>query len=106
MPLAQLRREGAKGLIFKDLHKLETRRLIDEVLGLPHGKIQQRGVYIFNHVDTAASEARASLPKYVGSSSQLAFRLRGYLNETHKSIGKLIPLIRPSQLLILRIRQG
>lgn len=39
-------------LIFKDLHKLETRRLIDEMLGLPHGKVQQRGIYIFSHIDT------------------------------------------------------
>lgn len=72
-------------LIFKDLHKLETRRLIDEMIGLPHGKIQQRGVYIFSHIDTNQ--------KYVGSSSQLALRLKGYLNQTHRSIGKLIPLI-------------
>ena len=77
-------------LIFKDLHKLETRKLIDEKLGLPHSKIQQRGVYIFNHIDTNQ--------KYVGSSSQLAFRLRGYLNETHRSIGKLIPLIQEKGL--------
>jgi hypothetical protein len=72
-------------LTFKDLHKLETRRLIYENIGLPHGKVQQCGVYIFSHIDTNE--------KYVGSSSQLAFRLKGYLNKTHKSIGKLIPLI-------------
>lgn len=77
-------------LIFKDLHKLETRRLIDEMLGLPHGKVQQRGVYIFSHIDTNQ--------KYVGSSSQLAFRLKGYLNQTHRSIGKLIPLIQEKGL--------
>jgi hypothetical protein len=82
-------------LIFKDLDKLETRRLIDEMLGLPHGKIQQRGVYIFNHIDTNQ--------KYVGSSSQLAFRLRGYLNETHRSIGKLIPLIQEKGLSSFRL---
>lgn len=72
-------------LTFKDLHKLETRRFIDEKIGLPHGKVQLNGVYIFTHIDTNQ--------KYVGSSSQLAFRLRGYLNQTHRSIGKLIPLI-------------
>ena len=77
-------------LTFKDLHKLETRKLIDEKIGLPHGKIQQCGIYIFTHIDTKQ--------KYVGSSSQLAFRLRGYLNQTHRSIGKLIPLIKEKGL--------
>lgn len=56
-------------LIFNNLHILETRRLIDDMIGLPHGKIQQRGVYIFTHIP--------SNQKYVGSSLQLAFsRLR------------------------------
>ena len=77
-------------LTFKDLHKLETRKLIDEKIGLPHGKVQQCGIYIFTHIDTKQ--------KYVGSSSQLAFRLRGYLNQTHRSIGKLIPLIKEKGL--------
>lgn len=72
-------------LIFKDLQKLKTRRLIDDMIGLPHGKIQQRGVYIFTYMPTNQ--------KYVGSSSQLAFRLKGYLNKTHRSLGKLIPLM-------------
>lgn len=63
--------------------KDETRKLIEEKLGLPHSKIQQRGVYIFTCLDTNQ--------KYVGSSSELALRLRGYLNKTHKKIGKLIP---------------
>lgn len=49
-------------LTFKDLHKLETRKLIDEKIGLPHGKVQQCGIYIFTHIDTKQ--------KYVGSSSQ------------------------------------
>ena len=75
-------------LIFKDLHKLETssreedpsgrsrqgRRLIYENIGLPHDKVQQCGVYIFSHIGTNK--------KYVGSSSQLALRLKGYLNQT------------------------
>lgn len=77
-------------LTFNDLHKLETRRLIDDKIGLPHSKVQQCGVYIFSHIDTNQ--------KYVGSSSQLAFRLRGYLNQTHRSIGKLIPLIKEKGL--------
>jgi excinuclease UvrABC nuclease subunit len=72
------------------LHKDATRRLIDKKLGLPHSKIQQRGVYIFTCMDTDQ--------KYVGSSSQLAFRLRGYLNQTHKNTGKLIPLIQEKGL--------
>jgi hypothetical protein len=68
-----------------DLHKKETRNLIDDKLGLPHSKIQQLGVYIFTCLDTHQ--------KYVGSSSCLALRLRGYLNKTHRKSGKLIPLI-------------
>lgn len=67
------------------MHKDASRELIDETLGLPHSKIQQRGVYIFTIMDTNQ--------KYVGLSSQLALRLRGYLNQTHKKTGKLIPLI-------------
>jgi hypothetical protein len=44
------------------------------------------GVYIFTCLTTGQ--------KYVGSSSQLSFRLKGYLNQTHKNTGKLIPLIK------------
>ena len=69
--------------VFTDLDKKETRRLIDNKLGLPHSKIQQRGIYIFTCTDTNE--------KYVGSSSELALRLRGYLNKTQKNSGKLIP---------------
>jgi hypothetical protein len=72
-------------LTFNDLDKKETRKLISEKLGLPHSKTQQQGVYIFTCLSTNQ--------KYVGSSLQLALRLRGYLNQTHKSSGKLIPLI-------------
>lgn len=72
-------------LVFYDLHKKKTRSLIDEKIGLPHSKIQQRGVYIFSCIDTNQ--------KYVGSSSVLALRLRNYLNKTQKNTGKLIPLI-------------
>ena len=63
-------------LVFYDLHKKKTRSLIDEKIGLPHSKIQQRGVYIFSCIDTKQ--------KYVGSSSVLALRLRNYLNKTQK----------------------
>ena len=76
--------------VFNDLDKKETRSSIDNKLGLPHSKIQQRGVYIFTCINTNE--------KYVGSSSQLALRLRGYLNKTHKNFGKLIPLIKKKGL--------
>lgn len=76
--------------VFTNLDKIETRRLIQDKLGLPHSKIQPRGVYIFTCLDTNE--------KYVGSSSQLALRLRGYLNQTHQNSGKLIPLIKAKSL--------
>lgn len=82
-------------LVFKDLHKKETRCLIDKKLGLPHSKIQLRGVYIFTCIDTNQ--------KYVGSSGVLALRLRGYLNKTHRNIGKLIPLIEEKGLSRFRL---
>ncbi len=56
---------------FLDLHKHETLDLIYEKLGKPHSKIQPNGIYIFTYLDTGQ--------KYVGSSSQLSFRLKGYL---------------------------
>ena len=77
-------------LVFNDLHKKNTRDLIYKKIGLPHSKIQQRGVYIFTCLDTNQ--------RYVGSSSVLALRLRNYfnragLNRLLKNSGKLIPLI-------------
>jgi hypothetical protein len=72
-------------LVFNDLHKKNTRDLIYKKIGLPHSKIQQRGVYIFTCLDTNQ--------RYVGSSSVLALRLRNYFNKTLKNSGKLIPLI-------------
>lgn len=76
--------------VFTNLDKIETRRLIQDKLGLPHSKTQVRGVYIFTCIDTNE--------KYVGSSCQLALRLRGYFNQTHKISGKLIPLIKAKSL--------
>ena len=85
-------------LVFYDLHKQETLDLIYDKLGRPHSKIQPQalraqralgccaGVYIFTYLSTGQ--------KYVGSSSQLAFRLKGYLDQTHKSTGKLLPLMK------------
>ena len=72
--------------VFYDLHKQETLDLIYDKLGIPNSKIQPQGVYIFTYLSTGQ--------KYVGSSSQLAFRLKGYLNQTHKNTGKLIPLMK------------
>ena len=40
-------------IVFNDLHKKETRTLIEDKLGLPHSKTQLRGVYIFTCLDTA-----------------------------------------------------
>ena len=72
--------------VFTNLHKQETLDLIYDKLGLPYSKVQSQGVYIFTCLTTGQ--------KYVGSSSQLSFRLKGYLNQTHKNTGKLIPLIK------------
>lgn len=55
-------------------------------IGTVRGKIQVPGVYIWTYLATG--------DKYVGSSSTLARRLIGYFNATHKSTGKLIPLIK------------
>lgn len=49
-------------------------------------KVQIPGVYIFTHKITGA--------KYVGSSSQLATWLYGYLKERHRPVGQLIPLLK------------
>lgn len=73
-------------LVYYDLHKQETISLIHEKLGTPYNKTQVRGIYIFTCLSTNQ--------KYVGSSNQLSFRLNGYLNFTHRSIGKLIPLMK------------
>jgi hypothetical protein len=82
-------------IVFNDLHTKETRSLIEDKLGLPHSKPQLRGVYIFTCLN--------SNQKYVGSSSQLALRLRGYFNKTHKDTGKLIPLIEKEGLASFRL---
>jgi len=73
-------------LVFTNLHKQNTLDLIYDRFGLPHSKVQTQGVYIFTCITTGQ--------KYVGSSSQLSFRLKGYLNQTHRKTGKLIPLIK------------
>jgi hypothetical protein len=76
--------------VFNDLNKDETIKSIKDKIGSHSGKIQIPGVYIFRHKVTGQ--------KYVGSSSQLAVRLNGYLKETHKPIGQLIPLLNKEKL--------
>jgi len=76
--------------IFNDLNKRETLDSLNQKVGLPYSKVQARGVYMFKHKLTG--------DKFVGSSSQLAFRLNGYLSFTHKSTGKLIPMLKKDQL--------
>jgi hypothetical protein len=59
---------------------------IKDLIGLPSSKIQVAGVYIFTHI--------ASGSKYVGSSSQLAIRLRSYIKNKDRGIGLFIPMLR------------
>lgn len=73
-------------LILNELDKKETMQILIDKLGSPFGKVHIPGVYIFTHKITGA--------KYVGSSSQLAVRLYGYLKERHRPIGQLIPLLK------------
>ncbi len=56
-----------------------------EYIGTVRGKIVP-GIYIWTHLVTG--------DMYVGSSSRLARRLIGYFNNTHRSTGKLIPLLK------------
>lgn len=71
---------------FYNLNLNETIKSIETLIGLPSNKIQIAGVYIFIHKKTG--------DKYVGSSSQLAVRLNGYLKNKHRSIGLLIPQLK------------
>jgi hypothetical protein len=65
--------------------KTSTKNILKDKLGLPNGKQIIPGIYIFTHISTGR--------KYVGSSSQLAFRLNGYMNLSHRENGLLIPLL-------------
>lgn len=67
----------------------ESKKILKDNLGLPSSKIQIPGVYIFTHKNTVGKIPQ----KYVGSSSQLAVRLFGYLNNKYKTTGKFIPLL-------------
>jgi len=62
-----------------------TKDVLKDKLGLPNSKQRIPGIYIFTHTTTGR--------KYVGSSSQLAFRLNGYINLSHRKSGLLIPLL-------------
>lgn len=75
-----------RGFIYDDLDKDETMESLKAKIGSPSNKIQVSGVYIFKHKETGE--------KYVGSSSQLAIRLNGYLKDKHKAIGLLIPQLK------------
>ena len=68
----------------------ESKKILKDNIGSPSSKIQIPGVYIFTHKITGE--------KYVGSSSQLALRLSGYINYTHKPIGKFLPLLLKDKL--------
>jgi len=74
---------NAPSFILEDLCKGETNKNLTDKIGTPSSKIQIAGVYIFKHKYTGQ--------KYVGSSSQLAIRLFGYLNFRQKLIGKFVP---------------
>jgi len=67
-----------------------TKEILNNKLGLPNSKKRIPGVYIFTHINTGR--------KYVGSSSQLAFRLNGYINLSHRENGLLIPLLKKEGL--------
>lgn len=73
--------------VLTDLNKKSiTKEIIKEKLGLPNSKQRIAGIYIFTHLTTHR--------KYVGSSSELALRLNGYINLTHRESGLLIPLLK------------
>jgi hypothetical protein len=67
-----------------------TKKILKEKLGSPNSKKRVAGIYIFTHLITGG--------KYVGSSSELSFRLNGYINLTHRESGLLIPLLKKEQL--------
>jgi hypothetical protein len=84
-------------IVLKNLDRDESKKIIKNNVGSPSNKIQIPGVYIFTH--------KTSGHKYVGSSSQLAVRLFGYLNFKYKTSpcvaagrGKLLPLLNKEKL--------
>lgn len=67
--------------LYEDLYKDPT---FIEKLGKPLGRAVA-GVYIFTHKDTGA--------KYVGSSAQLANRLRRHFTKQNQAKGKFVPFL-------------
>ena len=57
-------------------NKNRTKQTLKDKLGVPHGKHRIPGIYVFTQLTTGK--------KYVGSSTELALRLNGYINLTHK----------------------
>ena len=93
----KITKEELKSLInttsftFTNLNKdIITKEIIKDKLGSPNGKQRIPGIYIFTHISTGR--------KYVGSSSQLAFRLNGYINLSHRDFGLLMPLLKKERL--------
>lgn len=71
--------------VLNNLHrKSENKQIVKQKFKSPCSKKKIPGIYIFTHIPTGS--------KYVGSSSDLAVRLNGYIKGTHKQIGLLIPL--------------
>jgi GIY-YIG catalytic domain len=64
----------------------EANKKIKNLVGLPSSKVQISGVYIFTHLISGS--------KYVGSSSQLAIRLRSYIKNKDRNTGLFIPFLR------------
>jgi len=71
-------------------NKVIAKKTLKDKLGLPDGKQRIPGIYIFTHLTSGR--------KYVGSSSELALRLHGYIQLTHKESGLLIPLLNKEKL--------
>ena len=72
-------------------NKSITRQVLKNELGIPYAKQKIPGIYIFTHLSTGR--------KYVASSTELALRLNGYINLTHKESGLLIPLLKKERLI-------
>jgi hypothetical protein len=66
------------------MNKIMVKEIYD-LLRSPSPHVQTPGVYIFTHNETGS--------KYVGSSSQLAIRLRNYIKKKDRPDGLLRPLL-------------
>jgi len=68
----------------KDIKK--ANKDIKKLVGISSSKVQVSGVYLFTHLISGS--------RYVGSSSQLAIRLRSYIKNKDRNIGLFIPFLR------------